>query len=179
MADKKPVKKKQPKDEIVIQPPIFTQGMTEEQAVRHIGQLIDFHRDTIRGKNNMAMKNGWSDEDLYIRHQLIINWFSKGMPNVEIHRYIREVWGVASSTATLYIKEAMKYLTQMSDEYRDDVRAAQVAKLERFAEECRMTGRYMEASKFLEQVNKIQGLYVENKKVELSADGPIKVTFEQ
>lgn len=173
MDDKKPIKKKKTKvsDELPT-PNIFVNGMTQEQAVQFIGTQIEMHRTSNK-------KSGWTEEALYVRHQLVLNWLSQGMPSMDVHRLIRETWGVASSTASLYIKEAMQYLTRMSDEYRDDLRAHQIAKLERWAEECRLMGKYLEASKFLEQVNKIQGLYVENKKVELTSDGPIKVTFDR
>ena len=71
----------------------------------------------------------------------------------------------------------MKYLTSCSDEYRDNMREAQISKLEQWAEECRLTGKYMEASKFTDQLNKLYGLYVDNKKVEVTTEGPITVTF--
>lgn len=170
MADKKPIKKKATKTVDAYTPPIFTNGLTEEDAIRYIANKIQTHRTA--GK-----MGGWTEEDLYIRHQLILNMVSKGMPYMDIRRTLRNIWNIADSTSGLYIKEAMRYLTQMSDEYRDSVREQQIAKLERWAEECRITGKYMEASKFTDQIAKIQGLYQDNKKVELTTDGPIKVTF--
>lgn len=174
MTDKKPLKKKKTpvkaSDELPT-PTIFYNGMTEEQAVQYIGAQIEVHRTSNK-------KFAWTDEELYVRHQLVLNWLSSGMPRMSVHKLIRDTWNVASSTASLFMKEALQYLTETTDEYRDNLREHQIAKLERWAEECRLTGRYLEASKFTEQINKMMGLYVENKKVELSADGPIKVTFE-
>ena len=170
MADKKPIKKKATKTVDAYTPPIFSHGMTEQQAIEYIARRIDEHRTSNK-------KAGWTDEDLYIRHQLILRLVTQGMLYMDIIRYLRNVWNIAESTAGDYIKMAMKYLTQMSDEYRDSVREHQIAKLERWAEECRLTGKYMEASKFTDQIAKIQGLYQDNKKVELTTDGPINVTF--
>lgn len=170
MADKKPLKKKTTKTVDTYTPPIFSHGMTEEQAIAYLGGKIEEHRTSNK-------KWGWSDEDLYIRHQLILNWLSTGMPLIDIARHIRNIWGVVDSTARLYVSEALKYLTQMSDEYRDSVREAHVAKLEKWAEECRMMGKYLEAAKFTEQIAKVNGLNQDNKKVEVTTDGPITVTF--
>lgn len=169
MAKKEPVKKKESKVSAPV-PPIFVNGMTQEDAIAYIGAVINQH------KGASAMKH-WTEEDLYVRHQLILNWLSQGMPYMDVYRRIRNYWSVANSTAGLYIKEAMKFLTSCSDEYRDNLRDTQIAKLEQWAEECRLTGKYMEASKFTDQLNKLYGLYIDNKKLEISSDGPIKVEF--
>lgn len=176
MATKKPVAKKPAQTPKRIEkdytPPIFVNGLTEEEAIERIRAVIEMHKN---GK--MPAKHGWSDEDLYIRHQLILNWIGQGIPNLQVARSLRNLWNVTDSTSRLYVSEAMKYLTSCSDEYRDNLRDAQIAKLEQWAEECRLTGKYMEASKFTDQLNKLYGLYVDNKKVEVSTDGPITVTF--
>ena len=176
MAETKPIKKKKapPKEEYV--PPIFVNGFTQDEAIAHIKQVIDTHRDALKGKPGTPLKHGWSEEDLYIRHQLILNWIGQGIPNIQVARMLRNIWGVTDSTSRLYVSEAMKYLTSCSEEYRENLRDAQIAKLEQWAEECRLTGKYMEASKFTDQLNKLYGLYVDNKKVELTG-GPISVTF--
>lgn len=169
MAETKPVKKKKT-PVVTYTPPVFLSGMTEEECVRHIGEVIETHRNSYK-------KFPWSKEDLLIRHQLIINWLGQGMPRMELHRMMHNIWGITSSSATLYIKEALEYLTSSTDEYRDKMRELQMAKIEHLIEECRLTGKYLEASKFQDQLNKLCGLYVENKKVELTSDGPITVTF--
>lgn len=169
MAETKPVKKKKT-DVVKYTPPVFYQGMTEEECINHIQSVIDVHK----GGNR---KIGWSENDLLIRHQLILNWLGKGIPRMELDRQLQNIWGVVPSTSQLYIKQALEYLTQSTDEYRDNMRELQVNKLENLIEECRLTGKYLEASKFQDQLNKLCGLYIENKKVELSSQGPITVTF--
>lgn len=154
----------------IITPSIFVGGMTEQGAIDYIGEKIRMHREA------GAKKFAWSEEDLYIRHQLIINWLSTGRPTMDVARDIRNLWGVVDSTARLYIKEALEYLTASSEEYRDKAREVQVQKLERFIEECRLLGKYLEASKFQDQLNKLQGLY-QDKKVEIKSDAPIQITF--
>lgn len=169
---KAPVKKETDlvTQQYIITPPIFVGGMTMQGAIDYIGEKIRMHRD-------MNRKMAWTEEDLYIRHQLIINWISTGRPSMDVARDIRNIWGVAESTARLYIKEALQYLTDSTAEYRDKAREVQVHKLERFIEECRLCGKYLEASKFQDQLNKLQGLYDDKKKIEVSAEGPIMITF--
>lgn len=170
---KAPVKKKTvdtPEGpDYVYTPPIFAGGMTEKGAIEYLGEKIRMHRE-------MKRKVAWTDDDLYIRHQLIINWLSTGRPAVEVARDIRNLWGVADSTSQLYVKEALQYLTASTDEYRDEQRQIQLSKLERLIEECRLCGKYLEASKFQDQLNKLLGLY-QDKKVEVKSDGPIQITF--
>ena len=169
--NKQPVAKKQTQEMQLYTPPVFTHGLTEQEAVAYIGRRIAEHRTSNK-------KAGWTDEDLYIRHQLIINWITQGMAPMDIIRHIRNVWECAQSSASLYVKQAMQYLTQMSDEYRDNIRDAQIAKISRWAEECRLMGKYLEASKFTDQLNKMIGAY-SDRKVEVTSDGQITVTFTE
>jgi len=170
---KAPVKKKEV-DTItqipVITPPVFAGGMTEQGAINYIGEKIRMHRE-------MGLKKAWTEEDLYIRHQLIINWLSTGRSTMDVARDIRNLWGVVDSTASLYIKEALEYLTASTDKYRDKAREVQLARLERYMEECRLCGKYLEASKFADQIAKLTGTYQDNKKLEITSDKPISITF--
>jgi hypothetical protein len=154
----------------VIVPSIFAGGMTEQGAIDYIGEKIRMHRE-------MNKKVAWTEEDLYIRHQLIINWLSTGRSTVDVARDIRNLWGVVDSTSNLYIKEALEYLTAASDKYRDKAREVQLARLERYMEECRLMGKYLEASKFADQIAKLTGTYQDNKKLEIKSDKPISITF--
>lgn len=154
----------------IIKPAILVKGMTEEQAIAFIGERIEEHR------NNIGPKKPWKEEELLVRHQLIINWLGQGMPTMEIARTMMNIWGVTDSSAFAYLKEAMKYLTASSDEYRDNMREVQIAKLERWAEECRLMGKYLEASKLQDQINKLLGLY-QDKKVEVKGEGTIQISF--
>lgn len=154
----------------IVDAPMFVGGMTEQQAIAYIGEKIRMHRE-------MGRKVAWTEEDIYIRHQLIINWLSQGRPGVDVARDIRNLWGVVDSTSRLYISEALEYLTKATDEYRDKQRELQVARLEKYMEECRLTGKYMEAAKFAEQIAKITGTYQDNKKIEIKSEQPISITF--
>lgn len=154
----------------VIVPSIFAGGMTEQGAIDYLREKIRMHRE-------MGLKKAWTEEDLYIRHQLIINWLSTGRSTMDVARDIRNIWGVVDSTASLYIKEALEYLTASSDKYRDKAREVQLARLERYMEECRILGKYLEASKFADQIAKLTGTYQDNKKLEIKSDKPISITF--
>ena len=175
MANKKqhksaPVKVKDVGPEIVVTPPVFAGGMTEQQAIAYIGEKIRMHKQGTK-------KFGWTDDDLYIRHQLIINWISQGRPTIDVQRDIKNIWGVVDSTSSLYIKEALEYLTASTDEYRDKAREMQLARLERYMEECRLLGKYLEAAKFADQIAKLTGTYQDNKKLEITSQQPITISF--
>lgn len=171
-AIKAPVKKETDlvTQEPVITPPVFVGGMTMEGAINYIGEKIRMHRE-------MGRKMAWTEEDLYIRHQLIISWISTGRPTMDVARDIRNLWGVVDSTSRKYIDEALEYLTASTDEYRDKAREVQLARLEKYMEECRLLGKYLEAAKFSEQIAKLTGTYQDNKKLEVKSDGPIQITF--
>lgn len=154
----------------VITPSIFVGGMTEQGAIDYIREKIRMHRE-------MNRKVAWTEEDLYIRHQLIINWLSTGRSTMDVARDIRNLWGVVDSTASLYIKEALEYLTASSEEYRDKAREVQLSRLERYMEECRLLGKYLEAAKFADQIAKLTGTYQDNKKLEIKSDKPIQISF--
>ena len=154
----------------IITPPVFVGGMTMQGAINYIGEKIRMHRE-------MNLKKPWSEEDLYIRHQLIINWLSTGRPIMDVARDIRNLWGVVDSTARKFIDEALQYLTESTAEYRDKAREIQLARLEKYMEECRLCGKYLEAAKFAEQIAKLTGTYQDNKKLEITSNKPISITF--
>jgi len=176
----KKIKKPQPQQEtlpgsdvagqVIITPPVFVGGMTQQGAINYIGEKIRMHRE-------MNRKVGWTEDDIYIRHQLIIYWLSTGRPTMDVMRDMRNLWGIAQSTAGMYLKEALEYLTESSDLYRDKAREIQLARLERYAEECRVCGKYLEASKFTDQIAKLTGTYQDNKKIEVKGEGPIMISF--
>lgn len=154
-----------------VTPALFVKGMTEEQAIAYLKERIEEH------KNNVGPKKPWKEEELLIRHQLIISWLGQGIPTMELARMMMNIWGIGDTTAFKYLQETMKYLTESTEEYKENMRAVQVAKLERLIEECRLCGKYMELSKLQDQLNKLLGLY-QDKKMEVVTEGPIKISFE-
>ena len=150
--------------------PPFISGMTEEEACNYIKGRIEQHKTTNRSK-------GWSEEDLLIRHQLILKWLGEGTPRIDISRNIMNLWNVSDSVSRLYVTEALKYLTEATDDYRDYVRQTQVSKIEKMIEQCKSAGKMKEAAMFQEQLNKIYGIYNETKKVEIKTEEPIKFEF--
>ena len=145
--------------------------MTEEEACNYIKGRIEQHRNGDRSHK-------WSPEDLLIRHQLILKWLGEGTPRIDVARNIMNVWNVCDSNARQYVTDALKYLTEATDDYRDYVRQTQVSKIEKMIEACKTAGKMKEAAMFQEQLNKIYGIYTENKKVEVKSETPIIVSFD-
>ena len=152
-----------------VKPP-FIKGMTEEEAITFIGQRIAQHQAQHR-------QTGWTNEELLIRHQLILKWIGEGTPRMDVARRLTNIWNVSDSSAHLYVQQALKYLSESTDEYRDYVRDTQVSKIEKFIEDCKSAGKMKEAAMFQEQLNKIFGIYNESKELKIKTEEPIKFEF--
>ena len=168
----------------IINPPVFAQGMTEQQCINHIRQVIKAKqfKDGSYGdelapekKNTNITAQKWGADDIALRRQLIIHWMAQGTPMFSMHSLVENLLGCSRSVAYEYVRDAMAYLSEGTEEYRDHLRDIQIAKLEQWAQECRDTGKYLEASKFTEQLNRLFGLY--EKKIEMKSEGPIQITF--
>jgi hypothetical protein len=155
-----------------MQAPIFSKGMTWEQAVEYIKGRIE--------KNKICARQGWSDDDKLIRHQIILSMLGKnGISNLNISRQLQNMWNIGHSSADSYVREALHYLTENSETYREYARDMQVDKLQELIKECAEKGKYKEAMMGMEQLNKIFGVYQDNKKVEVKTETtkPIVISF--
>lgn len=156
----------------------FSNGMTEDEVVVYLKSVMPAKR----GPNGGAIKTKyeWSEGDLVLRNQLIIYWLTKeGYSRVEVAMLIMQKFDVARGTAFKWAKEAVETLNEGFDEYRDAARQIQIERIEKCIKECKGSGKLKEAAMFTEQLNKIYGLYTDTKKVEVSADGPIKFEFDK
>ena len=158
--------------------PPFSNGMCEEEVIAYLKSQMP----TQRNENGKMVRIGykWGEEDLNLRNQLIIYWITKeGMSRMEVVNMLMQVFGIARSNAFIWSNEALKSLNEGFDEYKEVARQTQIEKIEKLIKECKGMGKYKEAAMLNEQLNKIYGLYTENKKVEVSADGPIKFEFDK
>lgn len=154
--------------------PIFSRGMTFEEAGKYIANLIKTHK--ANPQNSNAGK--WGEEDILLRNQIIIHMLGSGVPRIEVVRVLMNEWGTSRARVQEYIKGALKYLSETSDEYRDHMRETQLNKLDNFISMCLAAGRFKEAAMGLDQVNKITGIYDNTKKVDVTTEGgPIKFDF--
>lgn len=154
--------------------PVFAKGMTLEEVNGYIAALIERHK----GGSQKSFSGMWQEDDLLLRHQIIIYYLGSGVPRIELVRILMNEWGVGRSRVQLFIKEALKYLTEATDEYRDSMRETQLNKLDNFVQMCLAQGKMKEAAMGLDQINKITGIYDNTKKVDVTTEGgPIKFDF--
>lgn len=160
------------------QRPPFSNGMCEEEVVAYLKAQRPEYTDDDGVKHRIKQK--WADDDLDLRNQLIIYWITKdSLSRMEVVNMIMQVFGISRSNAFDWSKMAIASLNEGFDAYRDMARQTQIEKIEKLIKECKGMGKYKEAAMLNEQLNKIYGLYVDNKKVEVTTDGPIKVTFDK
>lgn len=160
------------------QKPPFSNGMTEEELIAYLkAQRPDtFDENGVRHRTKWK----WSEDDIDLRNQLIIYWITKdNMSRMEVVNMIMQVFGINRSNAFVWSGEAISSLNEGFEEYKESARQTQIERIEKLIKECRLSGRLKEAAMFTEQLNKIYGLYTDTKKVEVSADGPIKFEFDK
>lgn len=161
-----------------VRPP-FSNGMEEEEVIAYLKLQRPIHKDEETGK---LVRTGWkwADSDIELRNQLIIYWISKdSLSRMEVVNMLMQVFGISRANAFEWSSMAIKSLNEGFDEYRDMARQTQIEKIEKCIKECRSAGKFKEAAMFNEQLNKIYGLYTDNKKVEVSAEGPIRFEFDR
>ena len=156
----------------------FSNGMSEAEVIAYLKLQRPVQR-TPDGKVTRT-KWQWQEDDLVLRNQLIIYWLtSEGLSRMELVQKIMSVFGISRANAFDWSGDAIKTLNDGFDEYRDMARQMQIEKIEKCIKECRAAGKMKEAAMFSEQLNKIYGLYTDNKKVEVSAEGPIRFEFDK
>jgi hypothetical protein len=158
--------------------PPFSNGLTEAQLVEYLKSQMPI----FKGEDGVVHKSKykWSDSDLDLRNQLIIYWITKNSySRMEVVQRLMQEFGIARANAFEWSKMAIDTLNDGFDEYRDAARQMQIEKIEKCIQECRDSGRMKEAAMFSEQLNKIYGLYTDNKKIEVSSEAPIIVSFDK
>ena len=154
-------------------PPIFAKGMSFDEANLFIAGVIERHK---KNPPNSAAGR-WTEDEALIRNQIIIHMLAQGTPRIDVVRILIDKWGVARANIQAYVKDALNYLTETTDEYRDYMRETQLNKLDAFIQMCIQQGKMKEAAMGLDQINKITGIYDNTQKVDLRTEAPIKLDF--
>lgn len=152
--------------------PSFAKCMTFEEVIAYLRTRVECH------KKETTKTKAWDEDELLLRNQVIIHYMSKGLSRVETARQIMNDFGIQKSSAFKWIRSAVEYLAEGSDEYKDAMKEVQLERLHKYVTDCTTQGKYKEAAMFMEQMNKIYGIYNETKKVEVKAEGPIKFEFD-
>lgn len=125
-----------------------------------------------RTPNNSKTK--WGGEELTVRRWFILELFKRGMSKVKINHYLQDKLEIAYCTARRYIVDALNYLTEDSEDTIEYYRAIARERLEGIIEHCISTDNMKGALGASEQLNKINGLYIERKEIK----GDATIAFE-
>lgn len=108
----------------------------------------------------------WHDEDMALRNYAI--WkllYKQGKSRVDTMRDIKQRWGIHQSTAYEYIKIAEKEVNASYDETAEEYRAKNMEKAQKLYNMAIENNQPKVAIQALDMINKLQGLYTENKTV--------------
>lgn len=140
--------------------------------------IINFLKDTAVRHNPRTVKNSkpkWTEEEKTIRRWFILDLFRRGQSKIKINHLLQTSLEISYSTANKYIKDALEYLTESNEETIENMRNTARERLEGIIQTCVETHRMKEAISALDQLNKINGLYVQN--VEVKADTTMTFNF--
>lgn len=139
--------------------------------------IITFLKGVVEKSNPRTAKNTklkWNDNELTVRRWFVLDLFKRGMSKVKVNHYLQDRVGVAYCTAHRYIEDALNYLTEDSEDTVEHYRAIARERLENMIEQCIATNNMKSALGASEQLNKINGLYVERKEIK----GDATIAFE-
>ena len=137
---------------------VLTQ-FTEEEINNRMANII------ARNKVSVSGQCLWNDQDTIIRRQFILDLIARGWSNTAIDSYVMEHWKCSITSAKNYRKDACKQLVETNEEVIESNRQKQVERLEKMVKECQDQGKYKEAAMLMEQISKLQGLYIDRSEV--------------
>lgn len=100
----------------------------------------------------------WTEPMLAIRRQAIIDHYAQGNTVRELIGDIMDRWEATDKQARTYVKDALEWLQEGNEEFRDYNRDQQIEKLERIAKDAKSAGEYKAAVAAIAEVNKLLGL---------------------
>lgn len=119
----------------------------------------------------------WTESEMQARDSVIIEYIChQGLSRAETAKQISDRWGIHLHTAERYIREAVEHLVRDYDEYTEEVRKVHLERLEKILQEALDRDNLDTALKVMDQISKVQGLYLERKEVTVN-DIPISFKF--
>lgn len=118
----------------------------------------------IKLKVSVAGKcNPWTEAELMMRNQVIIDLIAQGLSRRRIQEEIMSRWGIKTSCAKAYIKEAYDTLMKSNQEFLEFNRDKQVERLENIITEAMEAHEYKAAVMATAELNKLLGLTTNQK----------------
>lgn len=136
-------------------------ALTDEEIDKKICKCI---KDAKSEKCNYNYR--WSDEDMALRNYCI--WkllYRSGKSRVDTMRNLVSRWGIHQSTAYDYIKIAENEVNATYDETIEEMRSKSLEKAQKLYDYAIEHGQTKVALSALDMINKLKGMYTENKTV--------------
>lgn len=128
-------------------------------------------------KSGVLNKAKWTEEELDLRNMVIIDYIRQGLSKKRVVEEICNRWNVAPKAGYEWYNKALKYLSQINKpDDLEDIKNRQIERLEGIVESALDRNNYQDATRALDLVNKLNGLYTE--KANITVDGEIKFEFE-
>ena len=120
------------------------------------------------GKN---CKNKWSEGEIQIRNAVILDYICRqGLSRSETARQLSARWNCSVRTTEKYIRTACDTLVRDYDEYVEYAREMHLERLENLLEDCLSRNNADTALKVLDQIAKVNGLYIQKQEVSLTGE---------
>ncbi len=100
----------------------------------------------------------WTDVVVAIRRQALVDLYAQGYTRREIILEIMDKWGCSELQGYKWMKDALEWLQEGNEEFRDYNRDKQIEKLEKIAKEAKDAGDFRAAVQATSEVNKLLGL---------------------
>lgn len=134
-------------------------------------EQIDAWMKTRKEENYMKkghVKRPWGEDELLIRRQVIIDYIGQGLSRRRIIEHLMDRWEITDRTAYNYYTDAIKYLAKDNEKFKEYNRDKMIERLEYILTEAIDRGCYKEAVMAAQELDKILGLQVDNKKIEIT-----------
>ena len=128
---------------------------------------------------NACKTNPWTEAELMMRNQVIIDLIAQGLSRRRIQEEIMSRWGVKSTTASNYVKEAYDAMLRSNEEFLEYNRDKQVERLENIITEAMEAHEYKAATLAVAELNKLLGLTINTKVTIENADRTFKFGGDQ
>lgn len=116
----------------------------------------------------------WTEAELMMRNQVIIDLLSQGLSRRRIVEEIMSRWGIKQAEAYRWIRDAMAILVEGNEEFLEYNRDKQIERLENIITEAMEAHEYKAAVMATAELNKLLGLTVNQKVTIENADRTFK-----
>lgn len=128
-----------------------------------------------KARKHQRSKDFWINDKLELRRLYIQKCINDGMSKPMVHQRLKELLGIETKCAYIYIKDAMDNLVENNEEVKKYYRDIQISRTEQLLNMSIARGDLKNALTANEQLNKINGIY--NEKVETEVKHIYKFNF--